>query len=133
MINKRNTLQKRIVFDVFSRMDNHPSAGMVYEQVHMEYPNISRATVFRILSDAADEGKILRLKLNDSSDRYDITTSPHYHTVCRVCGAVSDVCIDFDDEKLLAEVVAKDGFLIESSHIEFRGVCSKCLNQKEAK
>ena len=33
MKEKRNTLQKRIVTDVFSEMTNHPSAGMVYEAV----------------------------------------------------------------------------------------------------
>ena len=27
---RKNTLQKRIVTDVFSEMTNHPSAGMVY-------------------------------------------------------------------------------------------------------
>ena len=78
MIAKRNTIQKQIVFDVLTKMHNHPSAGMVYEAVNAEYPNISRATVFRILAEAADEGKILRLKLNDSTDRYDTTTLRFY-------------------------------------------------------
>ena len=91
MTNKRNTLQKQIVFDIFSQMHNHPSAGMVYEKVNEKYPGISKATVYRLLSEAADEGKILRLKLSDSSDRYDITTKKHYHIVCRGCGAVADV------------------------------------------
>lgn len=30
MKEKRNTFQKRIVTDVFRKMTNHPSAGMVY-------------------------------------------------------------------------------------------------------
>ena len=83
MVAKRNTIQKQIVFDVLTKMHNHPSAGMVYEAVNAEYPNISRATVFRILAEAADEGKILRLKLNDSTDRYDTTTF-HHHIVSRM-------------------------------------------------
>ena len=44
-------------------MHNHPSAGMVYEAVNAEYPNISRATVFRILAEAADEGKFELAKM----------------------------------------------------------------------
>ncbi len=126
MINKRNTLQKKIVFDIFSQMNNHPSAGMVYEEVNKIHPNISRATVFRILAEAADEGKILRLKLNDSSDRYDITTCRHHHIVCKNCGAVADVDLEFDDSTLLRGAVGHEGFLIESSHIEFLGICSEC-------
>lgn len=127
-MNKRNTLQKKIVFDVFSEMCNHPSAGMVYEAVHEKYPNISRATVFRILAEAADEGDIARVKLNDSSDRYDVTTHKHHHIVCKNCGHVADVDIDFDDDKLLENAVGHEGFIVEKSHIEFLGICEKCQN-----
>ena len=48
MKQKRNTVQKGIVFDVFKEMHNHPSAGMVYEAVHAKYPEISKATVYRV-------------------------------------------------------------------------------------
>ncbi len=130
-MNKRNTVQKKIVFDSFSKMHNHPSAGMVYEAITKEYPNISRATVFRILADAADEGTILRLKLNGSSDRYDITTCHHHHIVCKVCGAVADVDLDFDDKKLLSRAVGHEDFLVEQSHIEFLGICKKCQESNE--
>ena len=98
MNNKRNTLQKKIVFEIFSQMHNHPSAGMVYDKVNEEYPGISKATVYRLLSEAADEGKIQRLKLSDASDRYDITVKKHCHIVCKGCGAVADVDVDFNDE-----------------------------------
>ena len=128
MNNKRNTIQKQIVFDIFSQMNNHPSAGMVFEAVNAKYPNISRATVFRLLAEAADEGKILRLKLNNSNDRYDITTCHHHHVVCRECGAVADVDISFDDSSLLNGAKGHDDFVLLEGHVEFVGVCSKCRN-----
>ncbi len=128
MNNKRNTIQKQIVFDIFSQMNNHPSAGMVFEAVNAKYPNISRATVFRLLAEAADEGKILRLKLNNSNDRYDITTCHHHHVVCRECGAVADVDIKINDASLLDGAVGHEGFILEKSHLEFVGVCDKCRN-----
>lgn len=129
MNNKRNTLQKQIVFETFSQMHNHPSAGMVYEAVNAKYPGISKATVYRLLSEAADEGKILRLKLSDVSDRYDITIKKHYHIVCRECGAVADVTVDFDDEGLSCEAEGMQGFCVESCHLEFSGLCSECRNK----
>ena len=128
MNNKRNTIQKQIVFDTFEELNNHPSAGMVFEAVNEKYPNISRATVFRLLAEAADEGRILRLKLNGSNDRYDITTRHHHHVVCRECGAVADVDIAFDDTTLLNGDVGHENFILEEGHIEFVGVCSKCRN-----
>ena len=126
MNNKRNTIQKQLVFDTFEELNNHPSAGMVFEAVAEKYPGISRATVFRLLAEAAEEGRIQRLKLNGSNDRYDITTCHHHHVVCRECGAVADVDITFDDSSLLNGAVGHEDFILEQGHIEFVGVCSKC-------
>ena len=54
---KRNTLQKRIVQDVFCSMHNHPSAGMVYEAVQEKFPGISKATVYRLLAERQRKGR----------------------------------------------------------------------------
>ena len=126
MKKQRNTLQKRIVSDVFCSMNNHPSAGMVYEAVQEKFPGISRATVYRLLAEAAEEGKIQRLKLTDANDRYDITLGKHYHVVCRVCGAVADVKAEVDDGVIAKEAEGHEGFLIEDCHLEFVGVCERC-------
>ena len=128
MIAKRNTIQKQIVFDTFEELNNHPSAGMVYEAVAEKYPGISRATVFRLLAEAADEGRIQRLKLNGSNDRYDITTCHHHHVVCRECGAVADVDMSFDDSSLLKGATGHEDFVLLEGHVEFVGICSKCQN-----
>ena len=88
---KRNTVQKELVFQVFRQMKNHPSAGMVYEKLHEKYPNISRATVYRLLAEAADNGEILRVKISDGADRYDFTVAEHPHFRCRTCGGVFDI------------------------------------------
>lgn len=126
MNNKRNTLQKRIVSDIFCEMHNHPSAGMVYEAVQAQFPSISRATVYRLLAEAAEEGKIQRLKLTDANDRFDITLSKHYHVVCRCCGAVADVVADDRDALLTADAQGCEGFQIEGCHVEFVGLCKAC-------
>ena len=129
MKEKRNTLQKRIVSDVFCVMNNHPSAGMVYEAVQEKFPGISKATVYRLLAEAAEEGKIQRLKLTDANDRYDITLGNHYHVVCRVCGAVADVDAEVDGELIAQSARGYENFLIENCHVEFAGVCESCQKQ----
>ncbi len=126
MKKQRNTLQKRIVSDVFCEMHNHPSAGMVYEAVQEKFPGISRATVYRLLAEAAEEGKIQRLKLTDANDRYDITTKKHFHVVCRCCGAVADVDAKVDDLTLTDEAIGYDDFIVDGCHVEFTGICKKC-------
>ena len=127
---KRNTLQKGIVSDVFSSMTNHPSAGMVYDAVHEKYPGISRATVYRILAEAAEEGVIQRLKLRDANDRYDITLGKHYHVTCRCCGEVADVDLELDLEDIQKRAEGKQGFLVDGYHVEFSGLCEECRKQQ---
>lgn len=123
---KRNTLQKSIVSEVFDRMTNHPSAEMVYEAVHEKYPGISRATVYRILADAAEEGKIRRLKLRDASDRFDFTLTPHHHVTCKICGHVADVTVDAGEAALTELARASEGFTLSECHVEFFGLCERC-------
>ena len=131
--NKRNTLQKRIVSDVFCSMNNHPSATMVYEAVSERFPGISKATVYRLLAEAAEEGNVQRLKLVGADDRFDITLTNHYHVVCRVCGSVADVEAEVDDKALAESAVGHEGFAVDSCHVEFVGVCKKCQNTKTEK
>ena len=130
MKQKRNTIQKGIVFEVFHEMKNHPSAGMVYEAVHEKYPEISKATVYRLLAEAAEEGDILRLKLTDANDRYDFTLGRHYHIVCRGCGAVADAKTRVEEDVLLAATEGCENFFVEDIHVEFSGLCENC--QKSA-
>lgn len=131
MKKQRNTLQKRIVADVFCDMNNHPSAGMVYEAVQKKFPDISRATVYRLLAETAEEGKIQRLKLTNANDRYDITLGKHYHVVCRCCGAVADVKTEIDEDRILGQAEGCEDFLLEECHIEFVGVCQSCRNKQQ--
>ena len=114
-------------------MNNHPSAGMVYEAVQEKFPGISKATVYRLLAEAAEEGRIQRLKLTDANDRYDITLSEHYHIVCRYCGAVADVDAEVDGERIVKDAVAHEEFLVENCHVEFVGICEECRKQEKTK
>ena len=127
---KRNTMQKEIVSDIFSSMTNHPSAGMVYDAVHEKYPGISRATVYRILAEAAEEGVIQRLKLCDVNDRYDITLGKHFHVTCRSCGAVADVALELDLDGIQQRAEGFQGFMLEDCHLEFSGICEECRKKQ---
>lgn len=121
---KRNTKQKRLVMETLGGM-NHPSATSVYEEVRRKDPTVSRATVFRILADAAGEGILLRLMIPGSDDRFDFTLAKHCHIRCRVCGRVDDVKVDEAAVKSLAGADAH-GYRIEGCDVEFVGLCPGC-------
>ena len=62
-------------------------------------------------------------------DRYDITIKKHYHIVCRDCGAVADVELEFDDGDLSGRATGMEGFSVEACHLEFSGLCSDCMRK----
>lgn len=117
---ERNTVQKQTIYEALMRL-GHPSATELYEDIHVAHPAISRGTVFRVLGGFAETGRARRLSFEGSDDRFDATLAPHAHAVCRICGKITDV--------YLSESIAipqTNGFLVEESRTEFRGVCKNC-------
>ena len=122
---KRNTIQKHIVMETLREMNCHASAGMVYEEINKTYPTISRATVYRVLTEAAEAGELLRLHFAETDDRFDITLPPHAHIACRMCGMVRDVTFRTPWNPI-ADLDEDGGFTAERFHIELVGICPIC-------
>lgn len=130
MKTRRNTKQKSVILEALDKLNCHASASMVYEEVHKDNPSISRATVFRVLSDSAEDGKLLRIHFTGEDDRFDITLEPHYHITCRRCGSVADVklCAMKNPQEYITDSA---GFTVESHHLEFTGLCSRCSAEEQ--
>ena len=126
MADTRRTLQMEIIHQTLCQMHCHPTASMVYETIHRTHPTISRSTVFRVLGQMAEEGRILRISLTGSDDRFDGTVSRHGHVRCRLCGAVADIpWVEMGSPSDTA------GFLLEGCSVEYRGVCPSCQKRLE--
>ena len=124
----RNTKQKQAVYEVLLSLD-HPTATEVFDRVHETYPSISRGTVFRVLGAFARDGKIRKLQLSDSDDRYDPRMTAHYHARCRGCGRVYDQFLP-DVDQLLSGLSLK-GFACDGYELEFFGSCENCKKGDE--
>ena len=83
--------QREMIKDFLMTRKDHPTADVVYMNVRQSYPNISLGTVYRNLTLLADLGEIQRLRVGDGIDHFDADTSPHYHFICKNCGAVIDL------------------------------------------
>lgn len=105
---------------------DHPTADAVYTSIREEFPNISLGTVYRNLNLLVELGEIQKLNCGDGKDHFDAETSPHYHFVCKECGAVTDLPmaplnkVDHEAEKCL-------GAEVDSHTIYFYGTCQDCL------
>ncbi|MGN1345635.1 MAG: Fur family transcriptional regulator [Eubacteriales bacterium] len=129
-IKRRNTVQKKLILDTLKRLNCHASAGMVFRALQETNPEIGRATVFRVLSAMAEDGKLRRLKFTNDDDRFDITLFPHSHIICRRCGRVEDVWFD-ENPALTEHMTDTAGFQVEEITIEFRGLCKSCRENSD--
>ena len=129
MKKQRNTAQKKIIMHALACAD-HPTATELYERVRDENPRISKATVFRVLSQYAENGEILRLHIKDSDERYDTTLKPHGHLRCVRCGRVVDVISPAITALLGAQTLC--GMEVHAAEVNFSGLCPDCTAAKNA-
>lgn len=121
----RNTLQREIVYNVVMQSSDHPGADAVYERARKVMPKISMGTVYRNLKQLAETGKIREIRISDNTNRYDKTLAVHAHFCCRVCGKVTDVCVNGNINGPCADFGGK----VESTDILFGGVCEECIGR----
>ena len=126
---ERQTKQKSLIYEALKTL-NHPTATEVYGYLHEQYPSISRATVFRVLSGFSDSGKALELRYSGHDVRYDYNVESHYHAHCTNCGKVADVfskTVAGLDKNIGNEI---DGFRIDGYVVEFSGLCGECRTRE---
>ncbi len=130
---QRNTVQQKIIAGQLAKLHgSHPTADEVYQSMKDEFPSISRATVYRNLNKMSDNGQALKVRVNSGADHFDDTLRPHYHVVCAKCGRVDDVEVDLPSNvaESLDKAAASD-FIITGYELLFRGLCSKCAEERQ--
>ena len=124
MDNKRNTIQRQLVFDAVKELGIHPTAEQVFDHVVGQYPSISKATVYRNLSQLAESGDLLNIGSFGGSSHYDHNCHNHYHFICNDCKQVFDVNDYFPD--ICGRIRNMKGFDITNHNISFSGICRDC-------
>ena len=86
---------------------------------------ISLKTVYQTLHDLAELGEIAALDVGTGMTRFDPNVDhTHHHLVCRSCGSIRDLMVDFPD--LTVPDGANLGFEVGSAEVVFRGLCPSC-------
>ena len=117
----RNTKQKDLILKIVNNSHIHPSAYEVYEKAREELPNISLGTVYRILNNLIETGKIKTVQSINNIHRYDNNNWKHDHFICIKCGKVEDV------EKIKNKEIniINDNKVLDCD-ITYKGICNKC-------
>ena len=121
----RLTPQRRAVLRTLVESGDHPAAEQLYLRVHGSLPDLSRATVFRILEHLVAGGIISKASHPGRSARYDVRTELHHHLLCLRCESMVDI---YDDElnKLPIPDTSTYSFDIVDFRVQLRGYCRGC-------
>lgn len=129
---KRNTIQRQLVIAAVRFLADHPTAEEVYDRITMEYPDISKGTVYRNLNSLVESGLLGKVSVPSGADRFDHILSRHYHIKCINCGKFMNV-ENFDYfHDLDQKVAAVTDYKMEHHDIVFSGLCPECQKLKAA-
>jgi Fe2+ or Zn2+ uptake regulation protein len=121
---ERNTAHKQFIRDYLKMVKTHPSADIVYRDVKKRLPNISQATVYRVLSGLKEKGEIISIETKNVTF-YDGDTSDHAHFICTECNKVYDIFDVCSSCTILKNKRIKVG-KVKNFIIQFFGTCNSC-------
>lgn len=117
----RNTKQKDLILKIINNSCTHPNANEVYEEARREIPNISLGTVYRILNNLVEKGKIRTIQSTNNIHRYDNINWKHDHFICIKCGEVEDI-----EKTNNKEIRIINNNKVLDCDITYKGICQKC-------
>ena len=126
---RKVTAQRQCIFRVLHGDDSHPTAESIHAAARAEIETISLKTVYQTLHELAAMGEIAALDLGTGMTRFDPNVDGvHHHLVCRRCGKVRDLHVDFSTVRVPAG--ADEGFAVGQGEVVFRGLCGDCRRRR---
>jgi Fur family peroxide stress response transcriptional regulator len=119
------TPQRLAIYNYLINTTSHPSADVIYTDIHIQYPTMSLATVYKALKTLVAVGLIQEINVGEGNFRYDGNSSPHPHLQCLSCNRVDDfknLCLD----NLNTIAGEHTDYQITSNKVYFYGYCSNC-------
>ncbi len=126
--NINRSKQRDAIMNYLSTHKTHPTADMIYNDIKIEFPNISLGTVYRNLTLLTEMGYIRKLSCGGSSEHFDGDISDHNHFICNNCGNIFDLKMENLD---FLDSLASNGFdgQIDGHNIYFYGMCKNCMDE----
>ncbi len=126
----RMTSHRLALLRMIAVSEGHPTPAKLYEQLKVQFPTVSLATIYKTLNFLKEEGEVLEIDLHGDS-RYDgFKPYPHPHLICTRC----DRIIDGDDltelQNIDQHIREKYGFQVTRQQQVFYGICPDCLKNK---
>lgn len=119
------THQRLEIFRELAETQEHPTAETIFRAVQQRVPTVSVDTVYRTLWMLHDLGLVTTLGPQRDGVRFDANLDQHHHFICVRCGLVRDFESEELDALRVPKAVQQLGHIVDS-HVEVRGVCTRC-------
>lgn len=116
------------ILEIVENSRSHMTAEQIFEQLRQSCPQVVLATVYNNLNRLWKEGRIRKVSVEGSPDRYDRILR-HDHLVCKRCGRLLD--IDLGD--LTAQLERQVGFSILAYDLKLLYLCEGCRKDQQEK
>jgi len=129
---KRNTWQREAVRAALAEREHFVSAQALHAALRDGGSPIGLATVYRALTDLADEGEADSLQ-QEGEALYRACTpgSHHHHLICRSCGMTVEITAD-PVEEWARQVAAQHGFTRAEHIVDVFGLCEACSRLQDS-
>lgn len=122
---RRQTRQRRLVWDAVGRLGGHCTAEEIAAEVDREASGLARSTVYRALEALTSSGALHAVRLGDGPIHYELAGEAHHHAMCQACSAILHL-----EDALVAELEEH----LERSHhfhplrteVLVIGLCAAC-------
>jgi len=121
------TPQRIAILEHIQKRTDHPTAEEIHQELRLNFPSLSRATVYNTLELLWKLGEIQQLTITSKKARYDPNPKPHHHFFCWSCERVLDIEISCPT----ADSGWVEGNKVEAVQACFYGTCSHCLDKED--
>lgn len=84
------TKQKLLIKSIIESHEGHLTAEEIFILAKEKMPNIALGTVYRNLGKLCEANEIGLISVSGRPDRYDKSLNTHGHTICDICGKITD-------------------------------------------
>lgn len=117
------TPQRIAILEAIYKLDNHPTAEKIINEVRKSNPNIASGTVYKVLDVFEKNILIKKVHTDEGVVRYDGVIEDHHHLYCPESNLIQDY---FDEEldNLLRDYFRKkkiNGFKIDEMTLQIKG------------
>ena len=123
---RRLTDQRRLILRVLQESDEHLDAEGLYDRVRARNPDVSLATVYRLLTVLKELDLVEEHRLGQDHGHFEaVRDAPHHHFTCLDCGKV----IEFDTPlvaQIEQELSEREDVCVAHSQLLVSGYCAGC-------